>query len=212
MALANYTDLTASIAAWLDRTDLTSVIPDFVALFEANANTEGAIRTQFNRTSTSLTTTNGTNYVSTPSDFLSVDSALVTVPGGPFEVLSPFGGAAAMYTSYPSAAVAKNRPKGYINLASKLELAPVPDATYTITLYYYQKIPALVTNTTNWLITNAPQAYLSMCLSFGKAKMEDYQGAALLRSTALQTLEDLGIQSNVAQRGRAQVRIPGFTP
>lgn len=169
MALANYTDLLASVAAWLDRSDLTSVIPDFVALFEANANTEGAIRTQFNRTSTTLTTTANINYVTPPTDFLSADSLLVTVPSGPYEVLSPFGGAAGLYTSYPNAAVATGRPKGYINLASKLELAPVPDAAYTVTLYYYQKVPALVTNTTNWLMTNFPQIYLFGTLTAAEA-------------------------------------------
>jgi len=34
MSLANYTDLLASVATWLNRTDLTSVIPDFVTLAE----------------------------------------------------------------------------------------------------------------------------------------------------------------------------------
>ena len=63
-------------------------------------------------------------------------------------------------TGYPYAADATQQPKGFINLASKLELAPVPDAVYNINLYYYQKIPALVSNSTNWLLTNFPQIYL----------------------------------------------------
>ena len=32
MALANYTDLQSSIAAWAHRSDLTAIIPDFIAL------------------------------------------------------------------------------------------------------------------------------------------------------------------------------------
>jgi hypothetical protein len=66
-------------------------------------------------------------------------------------------------------------------------------------------------NTTNWLITNAPQAYLSMCLYFVKAFKED-PNALTYKQSALQTLSDLGFQSMVAQLSRAAPRIPGSTP
>jgi hypothetical protein len=35
MAIANYSDLKAAIASWLDRTDLTAKIPDFIQLAES---------------------------------------------------------------------------------------------------------------------------------------------------------------------------------
>ena len=38
---------------------------------------------------------------------------------------------------------------------------PVPDGAYTTTLFYYQEIPALTaSNTTNWLLTDAPDLYV----------------------------------------------------
>ena len=40
MALSNYNDLKASIADFLNRDDLTSVIPDFISLAEAQLNRE----------------------------------------------------------------------------------------------------------------------------------------------------------------------------
>ena len=40
MALASYSDLTSSIADWLNRDDLTNVIPDFVKLAETQLNRE----------------------------------------------------------------------------------------------------------------------------------------------------------------------------
>jgi hypothetical protein len=67
-------------------------------------------------------------------------------------------------------------------------------------------------NTTNWLITNAPQAYLSMCLSMAKAKFEDFQGASVLKQQALQTLSDLGMQSTVGAYGRSGMTMRGATP
>jgi hypothetical protein len=67
-------------------------------------------------------------------------------------------------------------------------------------------------NTTNWLITYAPQAYLAMCKSFVYAWMEDLSNASTWRSAALGTLADLGIQSVVMQYGRASLRVRGATP
>lgn len=154
-----YTGLLASLASWMDRDDLTALLPDAVVLFESNANTEGAIRTQFNRTYTVVTTTASLDYISTPSDYLGTDSVLITPTTGTQAVLKPYGGAAAMFTDYPNATMG-GQPKGFINLASKLQMAPTPDAAYSTRLYYYQKIPPLVTNTSNWLFTNFPQIYL----------------------------------------------------
>lgn len=156
-----YTGLLASLASWMDRDDLTAVLPDCVTLFESNANTEAAIRTQFNRTSTIIPTSASLDYIATPTDYLGTDSVILTASGGGSLVtLKPYGGAAAMYTDYPNASAAKGQPKGFINMTGKIELAPNPDATYPTRLYYYQKIPSLVTNSTNWLLVNFPQIYL----------------------------------------------------
>ena len=45
MALATYSDLKASVADFLNRTDLTSTIPDFIALAEADINSHFDLRT-----------------------------------------------------------------------------------------------------------------------------------------------------------------------
>ena len=150
--------LLASIADFLDRTDLTAVIPDFVTLFESNANTESAIKTLFNRTSVATTTVAGQNYITTPTDYLTAE-ALVLLNAGNKVVIPPYGTAAALYTQFPLNT--NGFPGGFITQNGKLELARTPDAAYTGTLYYYSKIPALTTtNTTNWLLTNYPNIYL----------------------------------------------------
>ena len=38
MALVNYSDLKTSIADWLNRSDLTATIPDFITLAESGFN------------------------------------------------------------------------------------------------------------------------------------------------------------------------------
>lgn len=160
MALdGTYTGLQASLGDWMNRSDLAAVIPDFVTLFESNVNTEAAIRTQFNRASTLIPTTASLDHINTPVDYLGTDTLRLTQSGGSYQILKPYGSPSAMYADYPSAATA-SQPKGFVNLTGKLELAPVPDSIYNINLYYYQKIPSLAANSTNWLLTNFPQIYL----------------------------------------------------
>lgn len=66
-------------------------------------------------------------------------------------------------------------------------------------------------NPTNWLILNAPQAYLAMCMHFAKAKYED-PSAPAYKASALDMLEKLGVQSMVGQFSRSTVTLPGATP
>ena len=43
MAITTYAELKSSIANWLNRDDLTSVIPDFISLTEAGINRDYGI-------------------------------------------------------------------------------------------------------------------------------------------------------------------------
>lgn len=50
-------------------------------------------------------------------------------------------------------------------VGSNLELAPIPDAVYSLELTYQQRIPSLsVGSPTNWLLTSWPNAYLYAAL------------------------------------------------
>ena len=70
MALANYTDLLASVASYLHRSDLTANIPDFVVLAEARISRDLRIRKQI--TTTNLTSVAGTKTLALPSDWLEI--------------------------------------------------------------------------------------------------------------------------------------------
>lgn len=165
MGLASYNDLQAAIAAWMDRTDLTAVIPDFITLFETTANAELPLRTRFNLTSVTLSASAGVATVTLPTDFLEA-KALVTQEDCK-HVLDPYT-AAALYTAYPQAT--QGRPKGFTYVGGTLEIAPVPDATYSLKLYYYQKATALSSsNTSNWLLANFPNLYLFGSLTAAEA-------------------------------------------
>lgn len=156
MALATFADLQSAVASWMDRTDLTAVIPDFIALFETTANAELPLRTRYNLATATLTTVAGTATVALPTDFLEAKSLVNQTD--PKEVLEPFT-ATALYTQYTSGQI--GRPRGFTYVGATLELAPVPDAAYALKLYYYQKaLPLSAERTTNWLLTNFPNLYL----------------------------------------------------
>ncbi len=70
MALTTYTELKASVADWLNRTDLTNVIPDFISLAEAQIERTLRTRQMIVRATASI----DTEYSAVPADFLETKS------------------------------------------------------------------------------------------------------------------------------------------
>lgn len=75
-----------------------------------------------------------------------------------------------------------------------IRLARSPDKTYYGRFNYYQKFPALVTATTNWLMTNAPGVYLNGCLLEAAIFLEDFEAAALYHKMFMSLLNALQSQ------------------
>ena len=77
MALSNYSQLKSSVADWLNRTDLTTAIVDFITLAEAQFNKEIRNRKMIKR----ATATIDSQYSAVPSDWLqTVDFVIESNP------------------------------------------------------------------------------------------------------------------------------------
>lgn len=149
MALATYTDLQAAVASWLARSDLTTPIPDFIALCEAKLNRLLRCRQQEQRS-----TATATEYMELPTGFLELRNIqLNTTPKTALELVSPDE----IDRDYSTAT---GKPLVYCLLANQIQLGPAPDSTYTVEIDYYEVIPPLASNSTNWLLTAAPDIYL----------------------------------------------------
>lgn len=154
MSIATYSDLQTSVANWLNRSDLSANIPDFIALAEDRLS--GDLKTRAMEAKTTLSTVGGTNTVALPADML--EMRRIQILGSYNQPLS--------YRSPDELSIdyADNRsgqPVVFTVVGSNIELAPIPDGVYSVELTYQQRIPALsVTNTTNWLLTSWPSAYL----------------------------------------------------
>ena len=72
MALTTYTELKASLADWLNRSDLTTVIPDFIRLAEAQMERQLRTRQMIVRATASFAA--AAEYGTVPDDFLEVKS------------------------------------------------------------------------------------------------------------------------------------------
>jgi hypothetical protein len=70
MALSTYAELKTSIGDWLNRSDLTSVIPDFISLAEAQVERTLRTRQMIVRANASF----DAQYGAVPADFLETKS------------------------------------------------------------------------------------------------------------------------------------------
>jgi len=158
MALSNYTELKAAIADWLDRSDLTARIPDFIALAETRINRELRIRPMEYRAT--MNTTAGQRYFALPGGYLQMRNfQLNTDPITPLEYITP----EMLDRLYGS--VTTGKPKAYSLIGDEIQLAPIPDAIYEVEMAYYEKFTPLGdgtggTVTSNWLTANAPDILL----------------------------------------------------
>ena len=196
MALSNYTELQASVADFLNRSDLTSVIPDFIKMTESELNRVLRTREMSVRTRAPVSK----QYLKLPVDFLGMRN--IELMTDPVTVLQ--------YRNLENldahrASDSTGKPIFYSIMQNNIEFAPVPDAEYTLEIVYYQEIPPLADNSTNWLLTAHPDAYL--------------YGALLQSAPYLQADERIGIWAGKFQQILEQLktsdekaRFSGTTP
>jgi len=158
MALSTFTELKDAIADWLDRSDLTARIPDFITLAEARLNRDLRIRPMEVRST--METTSGQQYFNLPGGYIQMRNIqLNTNPTAPLEYITP----EMLDRLYGSSTTGK--PRAYSLIGDEIQLAPIPDSDYTVEMAFYEKFTALGdgtsgTVTTNWLTTNAPDVLL----------------------------------------------------
>jgi len=154
MSFATYSDLQTSIANYLARSDLTSIIPDFITLAENRLRRELRIRQMLKSVTTS--TVSGDATVELPSDFLEIrDFVVMTNPIQPLSYSSPSSLSNDQRTSEVGV------PKSYTILASEFQLAPAPDGVYTLKMLYFAAPPYLSSgNASNVFLNVAPDGLL----------------------------------------------------
>ena len=152
--ITNYGTLEAEIADFLLRDDLTAVIPTFISFAHEKLNRDLRTRQMVQRATDSLTT----EYTALPGNFLQMrDIRLNANPVRSLEQIS----SEAQNQERERWGNTAGEPRYYTIIGETIQVFPSPNATYTIEMAYYEKIPALVNAAdTNWLLTKAPEIYL----------------------------------------------------
>lgn len=187
MAITTYSELKTAIANWLNRDDLTAVIPDFISLVEADLNRKVRHWRMENRSTASI----DDRYTALPSDFIEAVRFHLDADERQIELVTP----AFIQKKRQENADGTGAPLYYAVIAGQIEVFPTPDDAYTGELYYYGKIDALSDDTTsNWVLSNFPDAYLYGALLHSSPYLVDdarTQVWAALYQTAID-----GINSN----------------
>ena len=154
MSYTNYTDLQASVASYLGRSDLTTQIPDFIRFAELRLGRELRTRTMLN--SATAPTVGSDSRIALPTDFLEIRDLFVQGnPRRPLTYMSPSA------FSRQARADIIGLPVFYTILASEFQFAPIPDGVYTLEILYYAKPTFLSTsNASNVFLANYPDALL----------------------------------------------------
>lgn len=157
-AITDFATLKTEVAAWLNRSDLTNEVPGFVQLGEFRVYRDLRVR----QMETALSAAISSGVLAVPSGYLEMKFAYVN--GSPMRKLERKD-AEWIYLNYPTRS-SDGTPKFFAREATNFIFGPYPDSAYTVKGVYYKKLDALSgTNTTNWLITDAPDLILfaSLC-------------------------------------------------
>ena len=189
MALSTYDELKASIADFLNRSDLTSVIPDFIKLAETGMNREVRHWRMEKRATAEL----NTQYTALPSDFLEpIRMSLNTADTNTLEMVNAFQISNLRAQNLNTS----GRPINFAILDGSIEVFPTPDAAYTLEMLYYETIDTLnAQTTTNWVLTNFPDAYLYGALIHSAPYLQDDTRANTWAALYQKAINDINLES-----------------
>jgi len=217
MALdGSYAGLQASIADFLNRGDLSAVVPDFITLAEAQmarrlvsrAGQGMAVpRRLIKRADTAIA--RDAEYVAVPGDMLGpLDLMLSGTPPIELDYLDP-----ANLEREKALARWVGAPKFYTVVGGSLQLYPAADQDYDAELVYIARAPALSDGApTNWILTDYPDAYLYGALVQSAPYLRDDARADLWGTLFTAALDDMcNADPMPSDRSQLRTAFPALT-
>ena len=154
MPFSTYAELKAAIpnaAGWAKRSDILTLVDDFIDLAEADM--WQTLRTRDMETLTTGTLGTSDRFLALPSNFLEMRKFRFTAGGVSYELI---------YNSPESLRIVAGagRPKHY-TITSQIEMERVPDSAYAYEIQHYQQLtPLSSSNTSNAILSRFPSIYL----------------------------------------------------
>ena len=186
MAITNYGELKSAVADFLNRSDLTSVIPTFIDFAEAEFNRNLRVRQMVTRAEAVI----DTRFSAVPADFIEAKDLVIVTgnPVTPLQFVTQQEMAQLRNTSITSA----GKPKYFSVVGGQFEVAPTPDAEYSLEMSYFGQIDALTDDTdTNWLLREYPDIYLYTSLMHSAPYLKDDERITVWAQLAAKAKEEL---------------------
>jgi hypothetical protein len=217
MAINTYATLVSAVTEYLARDQdatLVARIPDFISLAEAKFN-RVLLHPKMEVRSTATVDTGSTDpeFISLPSDFQTMRRIRLSgVTGKP---RLQFMSQTQLEDYRYSIDNVTDQPVYFAIVGDELELAPTPNEDYTLEMVYRANIPALTSsNTTNWLLTLAPDLYLYGTLLESAPYMKEDERIGVWSAgvqTAIDQLNSHGERQS-ANSGPSDITLPGVVP
>jgi hypothetical protein len=200
MTVTTYAGLSTAAFRRLERTAETTPFNDALELVEAEINRRLALSPVRPQHTTSALTIDA-ELEDAPAGLLDVDTLKITTSTAVDRVLATTPqNMAEMFERDDTT----GQPRFYAQVGSQFRFYPAPDASYTGSLTYWAKVPALTSSaTTNWLSLAHPDVYFHgvlahLCQEYWDEKNAERQAA----------LFDLALQKVLDAYPRRQDRAP----
>lgn len=209
MALdGTYAGLQASVADWLNRADLTAVVPDFIAMAEAQISRrllmDGPVRMMMARADATI----ASEFTDVPGDFMAARTMYVTgadTASGllPLQLATPdeINDLKAFHADQDGS------PRRFAVVGTTLQFWPWNGASVAAELTYWQRLPALASNGGNWLLSLHPDAYLYGALLQAAPYLKDDARVAMWGEIFETILGDI-VAADKIERSAAQIAMP----
>lgn len=207
MSLDSYANLKVSIIEWSKRSDILSLVDDFIDIAESlmYANPDAQLRIRDMETRATGTLSTADRYEPLPTRYLQMRQVKLNLSHGDFlidyqapesMILKDVAGVPCFYT-----------------ISNQIEFDRVPDDTYQIEFLYYQTLaPLSASATTNAILTRFPHIYLYGALfACADWALQPEQAAAYYQ----RFIAAIRGANNQDRRGRyhgATVRVAAVTP
>jgi len=194
-----YAELKTAIANYLNRSDLTSDIDTFIDNVEAELNRRLRTKDMIKR----ATATADSQYLSVPTDW--IEAINVEITSNDFSPL--FQQSIESLDVYRKANNnSTGQPVYFAMVDDSIELAPTPDAEYTLQLTYYAKISALSdSNTSNFVSVSHPDVYLYGALKHASIFLMEDDRIPMFTQQFEKALEEMRMEQEKAAFGKGSL-------
>lgn len=201
MAITTYSELQSAIGNWLNRSDLTANIPDFIALAEADMDRRLRHWRMENRSTAVL----NSQYSTLPTDFIEPLRLFIT-SGDTYKMEAE--SQAQLLDRRAGAANATGRPEYYAITSGSIEVFPSPDSDYTLEMLYVAKSNSLsVSNTSNWILQYHADCYLYGSLVHSAPFLEEDRRLAVWGALYDKAIDAINQDNEGAKFGGSGLRV-----